>query len=211
MSFPQMMFFAIAAIGWTATLQAQTYVVRSGDTLQKIAAEFYGSEHFDKVIVKINKLSSTKEAVDGKSIQVPDLKELLFKEGLNRNAQTEIDLLLKARYTYMTHRNDLLKAVNPGNSKGKINVPVIIRNDLLEAAKEIETAAAGLAKKGNFFENPIRMRRELLAISANIKKMARGKYKKDYDESVHKKLALTFFHGIAWARDEEGNRHKLAH
>ena len=63
----------------------------------------------------------------------------------------------------------------------------------------------------NYYEAPVRMRRELLATAANMKKMAQGRYKKSYDESIHKNLATMFFHGIAWARDEEGNTKKLAH
>jgi hypothetical protein len=194
-----------------ATAGGQTYVVKSGDTLQKIAAEFYGSETYDSMIVKHNNLPSTKAPIDGKSLMVPELNELLFREGLNRNVQSDIDLILKARYTYMVHRNELLKAITPGNSKGKIVVPLAIRNDLMEAAKNIETAAKNIAQKGNWFDAPVRMRRDLMTVAANIRKMARGKYKKDYDESVHKKLSSAFYFGIVWARDEDGNYHKLAH
>lgn len=193
------------------TAVGQTYNVRPGDTLQKVAAEFYGSEYYDRMIVKHNGLGSTKDPIEGKSLQMPELGELLFKEGLDRNLQSEIDLILKARYTYMVHRNDLLRAIMPAKNKAAVVVPLIISTALKEAAKELETAAKGLATKGNFYEAPVRMRRELLIAARNLKKMARGKYKMEYDDSIHKKLSSAFFFGLAWARDEEGNTHKLAH
>lgn len=201
----------VALLSWSPLGAAQTYVGKSGDTVQKIAAEFYGSEAYDRMIVKHNGLPSAKSPVDGKSLQVPDLNELLFREGLDRSVQSDIDLILKARYTYMVHRNELLKAITPGNSKGRIVVPLNIRNDLMEAAKNIEIAAKNIAQKGNWFDAPVRMRRELLTVAANLKKMANGKYKKEYDQSVHKKISSAFYFGIVWARDEEGNYRKLAH
>lgn len=200
--------FAILISG---TAFGQTYNAKPGDTLQKVAAEFYGSEYYDRMIVKHNGLGSTKDSIEGKSLQMPELSELLFKEGLDRTVQSEIDLILKARYTYMVHRNDLLRAIMPAKNKSAIVVPLKIRDALLEASKELETAAKALAVKGNFYESPVRMRRELLAAARNLKKMARGKYKMEYDDSIHKKLSTAFFFGIAWARDEEGNTHKLAH
>ena len=195
-----------------ATLaQAQTYVVKPGDTLQKIAEEFYGSSSYDRLIVKHNSLGSTKQVAEGTSLQMPALDELLFKEGLDPEVQDEIRKILAARYTYMIHRNELLKAIMPSKNLNKVVVPLKIKDDLLKAAKDIETAAKSIAQKGNFFDAPVRMRRELLAAAANMKKMAQGRYKKSYDESIHKNLATMFFHGIVWARDEEGNTKKLAH
>lgn len=195
----------------SANALGQTYNVRPGENLQKIAAEFYGSEYYDRMIVKHNGLASTQDSVEGKSLRMPELGELLFREGLDRSVQSEIDLIMKARYTYMIHRNDLLRAIMPSNNKSGVVVPLKIRDALLEASKQLETAARGLAAKGNFYESPVRMRRELLTAARNLKKMARGKYKMEYDDSIHKKISTAFFFGIAWARDEEGNTHKLAH
>ena len=197
-------FFSFAAT-------AQTYVVKSGDTLQKIAEDFYGSPSYDRLIVKHNDLPSTKQVAEGTSLQMPDLGEVLFKEGLDPGVQDDIRKILAARYTYMTHRNELLRAIMPTKNLNKIVVPLKIKDDLMKAAKDIEVAAKSIAQKGNYFEAPVRMRRELLATAVNMKKMAQGRYKKSYDDSIHKNLATMFFHGIAWARDEEGNTKKLAH
>jgi LysM repeat protein len=190
---------------------AQTYVVKSGDTLQKIAEDFYGSPSYDRLIVKHNGLATTKQVAEGTSLQLPDLNQVLFKEGLDPDLQDEIRKILASRYTYMTHRNELLRAIMPTKNINKIVVPIKIKDDLLKAANDIEVAAKSIAQKGNYYEAPVRMRRELLATAANMKKMAQGRYKKSYDESIHKNLATMFFHGIVWARDEEGNTKKLAH
>ena len=197
-------FFSIAGT-------AQTYIVKPGDTLQKIAEDFYGSPSYDRLIVKHNGLATTKQVAEGTSLQMPDLSEVLFKEGLDTGVQEDIRKILAARYTYMTHRNELLRAIVPTKNLNKVVVPLKIKDDLTKAAKDIEAAAKNIAKKGNYYEAPVRMRRELLATAANMKKMAQGRYKKSYDESIHKNLATMFFHGIAWARDEEGNTKKLAH
>src|SRR5690606_13503658 len=98
-----------------------------------------------------------------------------------------------------------------GNSKAKVVVPQVIKNDLLAAAKSLESAARDLAQKGNFFEDPVRMRRELLAAAGDMRKLAQGRYKKSYDDNIHKYFANAFLFGIAWARDEDGNYHRLAH
>jgi len=190
---------------------AQTYVVKPGETLQKIAEVFYGSSSYDRLIIKHNGLSSSKQVAAGTTLQMPELNELLFKEGLDPGVQEEIRTILAARYTYMVHRNELLRAIMPTKNQSKVVVPLKIKADLLKAAKDIEVAAKSIAQKGNFYDAPVRMRRELLSAAANLRKMAQGKYKKTYDESIHKNLATMFFHGIVWARDEEGNTKKLAH
>lgn len=205
----------IFIVGWFCFFSivggAQTYVVKQGDTLQKIAEDFYGSPAYDRLIVKHNDLPPRKQVTAGTSLQLPNLNEVLFKEGLNSTVQEDIRKILAARYTYMTHRSELLKAIMPSKNRNEIVVPLKIKDDLIKAAKEVEAAAKNIAQKGNYYEAPVRMRRELIATAKNMKKMARGQYKKSYDESIHKNLATMFFHGIAWARDEEGNTKKLAH
>lgn len=202
-------------LGWlTLPAAAQTYVVKPGDSLQKIAIEFYGHQSYDKLIAKHNNLGSTKAPIEGKSILVPELNELLIREGMDQDVQFDVNQILKARYTYMVHRSELLKALPPahqGIAKTNGVVPLKIKTDLLNAARDIDLAAKNIAQKGNFLDAPVRMRRELQTIAANLRKMAAGKYKKEYDESVHKNLANMFLYGITWARDEDGNYHKLAH
>lgn len=196
---------------FSSAAAAQTYVVKPDETLQKIAEVFYGSASYDRLIVKHNDLATTKQIAEGTTLQMPDLSELLFKEGLDPGVQAEITKILSARYTYMTHRNELLRAIVPTKNLSKVVVPLKIRDDLMKAAKDLESAAKGIAQKGNYYDAPVRMRRELQTAASNMKKMARGRYKKSYDESIHKNLATMFFHGIVWARDEEGNTKKLAH
>ncbi len=207
----RVLFVACIYCFFTSAVAAQTYVVKPGETLQKIAEEFYGSTSYDRLIVKHNDLASTKQVAEGTTLQMPDLKELLFKEGLDPGVQDEIRKILAARYTYMTHRNELLRAIMPTKNLSKVVVPLKIKEELLKAAKDLESAAKSIVQKGNYYDAPVRMRRELIATASNMKKMAQGRYKKSYDESIHKNLATMFFHGIVWARDEEGNTKKLAH
>jgi LysM repeat protein len=197
---------AVAVVAPSA--RAQTHVVRSGETLGAIAEQRYGNRHYSWFIAKLNRLEDTKSIQAGQTLRVPELDKALYAEGLTREVQGELDQVMKSRYAYMKHRDDLLKAIDPGNSKGKIKVQVVVKEELGAAADALDAAAKELGRKGNRGDSPSRMQHRLEECAKNIRTLLSGKAGAKtgkLDDSIHLLIAQAFVRGIKWARGEDGD------
>jgi LysM repeat protein len=182
-----------------------TYKYKAGDSVQQLAIDHYGHKDYSLVIVKLNKIKDPKQIAPGTPIRLPDLKDMLLNEGFPKNLEPQLEAVMKARYGFIKVREELIKALRPGNSKGKIQIPVAVRDELRSSADLMEKAGKELAKAGNFSDSATRMRQRLVTCAGNLRKLARGSQEKGLEESVHLLIAQAFVRGLMWAYNEDGD------
>lgn len=184
---------------------AATYKYKAGDTIQQLALDHYGNKDYSLVIEKLNKIKDPKKVAVGTALRLPDLKEMLLDEGLSKSLERDLDDVMTARYGFIKVREELLKALHPGNSTGKIRIPVAVRDELRKSADLMDNAAKGLAQGGNFGESATRMRQRLEQCAKNLRKLAKGSQEKGLEESIHLLIAQAFVRGLMWAHNEDGD------
>lgn len=184
---------------------AATHVFKAGDTVQQLATDFYGHKDYSLVIVKLNKIKDPKKIAPGTAIRMPDLKEMLLNEGFPKGLEPQLEQVMQARYGFIKVREELIKALKPGNSTGKIKISLRVRTELRASADVMEKAAKELAKGGNFSDSATRMRQRLVKVAENYRKLANGSKEKGLEESIHLLIAQAFVRGLMWAYNEDGD------
>ncbi len=197
--------FVLAATLFAASASAATYKFKAGDTIQQLAADHYGHKHYSLVVVKLNKIKDPKKIAPGTPIRMPDLDEMLLNEGFPKALAPQLEDVMKGRYGYIKVREELVKALHPGNSTGKIQIPVAVRDELRNSADLFDKAAKELAKAGNFSESATRMRQRLQECAGIFRKLAKGSKEKGLEERVHLLISQAFVRGLMWAYNEDGD------
>lgn len=184
---------------------AATIKFKAGDTVQQLAADHYGHKDYSLVVVKLNKIKDPKKIEVGTPLRMPDLKDMLLNEGFPKTLEPQLEDVMKARYGFIKVREELIKALRPGNSTGKIQIPVAVRDELRNSADLLERAGKELAKGGNFSDSATRMRQRLQECAGNLRKLAKGSKEKNLEERVHLLIAQAFVRGLMWAYNEDGD------
>lgn len=178
------------------------YVVKAGETLQSIAEARYGHRHYGLLLAKLNKIDGGVLKA-GALLKLPELQDMLFKEGLTLAVAPQIVQVLTVRYEFMRMRGDITRALEPKNSKAKVQVPAAVRTPLLAEAAKLEKAARDLARAGGYKESPTRMKQRLEASAKILRELARGAYRGDAESAFHLLYSQAFVRGLMWARKED--------
>ncbi len=184
---------------------AATYKYKAGDTVQQLSIDQYGHKDYSLVIIKLNKIKDPKKITPGTPIRMPDLKDMLLDEGFPKTLEPQLEAVMKGRYGYIKVREELVKALHPGNSTGKIQIPVAVKDELKASADILENAGKALAKAGNFSDSATRMKQRLVQCAVNLRKLARGSQEKGLEESIHLLISQAFVRGLMWAYNEDGD------
>ena len=192
--------FFMTVVTFSAT--AFGYVVQPGDTLSSLGESQYGHVHYAVFLQKLNRLDGN-DLKAGASIKIPDLKEVLVKEGVPAAAESSIEQILAVRYEVMRLKGDITRALTPGNSKAPVKVGAILRAALLKEAAKLERAGKELARLGGFQDSPTRMRQRLDLCAKVLKDLAAGKQVVDPYGEMHLLFAQTFVRGLMWGRKED--------
>lgn len=181
---------------------AASYKLKPGQTLADVAADIYGSSAYDQLIAKHNKIVAPKSVATGTEVKVPELKEMLFKEGIAKRLKSKVTSVTDARYTYMRHREAIIRALRDPSPQARLNEKV--RGELRDAATSLEKGAKALAKEGKHADSPTRMKGRLLEAAGILRAFSKGKGTTESEEKLHKLFAQAFVRAIMWARGEDG-------
>lgn len=180
-------------------------VYKQGEALADIARDFYGSPHYELVILKHNNLKDKRAIPNGTALKVPDLADLLVAEGIRPEMMDDVNAIVKARYTFVKLENEVLKVHAAAGKAKTVTLPVRLRDDLTSAAGTIETAAKSLAKKGKYGDSPTRFKNRLLEAAASLRRLAKGANDAKIDDGVHLLFAQAWVRAIMWVRNEDGD------
>lgn len=183
---------------------AASYKMLTGDSVATVAQAFYGAKAYSLTVAKFNRLSAGENPAEGSLLRVPDLKTMVFREGLSRELEDEVDQLLAARYEYMKIENELRKSLVRATPDGQATIPAAIQKKLEEIARDFERAGAIMAKKGAYAESAVRVRQRLDEAARNLRTLATGSGDEKLADSIHRLLAQTWVRLLSWARREDG-------
>lgn len=189
---------------WVHSAWAVSYQVQAGDSLTTVAQSFYGSASYALTIAKYNRLAPGSAPAEGSLVRVPDLKTMIFREGLSREVEDEVDQLLAARYEYMKIENELRKSLARATPDGQVTIPATVQKKLHEVAREFERAGQSLAKKGAYAESSVRVRQRLDEAARHLRTLATGAGDEKLANSIHRLLAQVWVRLLSWARLEDG-------
>ena len=184
-------------------LAASSYRLKIGDTLQEIGALRYGHRYYSGVITLYNHIENERRVKSGATLKLPGLSDILAEEGFTKVAAAETELILCSRAKYDKVVNRLGK-LRLGAGSRTVVVPEDIKLALLEAADDLERAAAGLmANKPGVIQTPKSLIGKLRANAASMRNLAAGAndgYGYDID-MVQQNYALALTYAIIWTRE----------
>lgn len=179
---------------------ADTWTVKQGDTLVKIATDRYGHAAYAEVLALYNNVDPTKLKV-GQVVKTPDLRAIAKEEKLIPTVGDEVDAMLKAREAYLPLVPKLIEFRKTNEHPA---IPPDMKKDLLAGVALIDKAADGLAaKKEGVVEVPKKMIGQLRSIAAVLLEISDGQIDENgYNvEEVNQRVALALVNGIKWARN----------
>jgi hypothetical protein len=182
-----------------------TYTLREGDSLAKIAALRYGHQNFSGVIKLYNHIENVAAVQIGAAVRVPDISVILKEEGFTKVAPSETEMVLCSRAKYDKVKSQLAALRQDRPSGQRVVVPQKIKQELLEAADDLEQATQNLNEAKPGASRPsAKMIGQLQDAMRIMRELAEGSndgYEYDID-MVQQRYALGLTYGIIWARDD---------
>ena len=177
-----------------------TWTVKEGDTLSKIATERYGHSAYAEVLALYGNVDPTKLRV-GQAVKTPDLRTIAKAEKLIPTVGEEMEAIFKAREAYLPLAP---KLVEFRKANERVVVPEDMKKELLGAVALVDKAVDGLAaKKEGVVESPKKMIGQLRSIAAVLLELSDGQIDENgYNVAeVNQRVALALVNGIKWARN----------
>lgn len=187
-----------------AKLPVASYTLREGDTLEGVAALRYGHRHYYRIIKLYNHIENEGLVKAGTTVQLPDISNILAEEGFTKVAGAETEMILCSRAKYDRVRSQLSALRNDRPLGDRVVVPEKVRQELLEAADDLQQATEGLkAGKPGLGRAPEKMIGQLEQSMWGMRELAEGAndgYGYDID-LVQQRYALALTYAIIWARE----------
>lgn len=184
-------------------LNALSYTMDKGDTLERLATLRYDHPYYHRIIKLSNDIKDENNIEVGTHLRLPNLVDLLIESGFSEAAPSETELILCSRAKYKKVKSELWALRRDATGKGVI-VPEDKRLALLEAASDLEEAIDRLkADKPGVSQAPRMMIGQLEKNAASLRELAEGAndgYGYDLD-MVEQRYALALSYGIIWARE----------
>jgi hypothetical protein len=184
-------------------LYQPTYTLKDGDTLASIATLRYGHQNYYRIIKLYNHIEDEAHIEIGTTLRLPDIATILEDEGFTKIGAMEMELILCSRAKY-DRVNKQLRALRQNVRSERITIPVSIRQELMEAADDLERAYEGLKlNKPGVIKAPMSMVRQLEENVGGMRDLAEGSndgYGYDID-IVQQRYALALTYAVIWARD----------
>ncbi len=159
----------------TAKLTATDYTMREGDSLAKIATLRYGHQGYSSVIKLVNHIENAETVAVGATLRVPDISTILAEEGFTKVAAPEMELILCARAKYDKVKTQLWDLRHDRPAREQVPVPQKIKQELLEAADDLQQATESLkANKPSAVRPPVKMIGQLETAMRGIRELAKG-------------------------------------
>jgi hypothetical protein len=188
----------------TATFTNVSYTVREGDALENIATLRYGHRYYYSVIKLYNHIENVTAVQPGDTLRVPDISTILNEEGFTKVAASEMELILCSRAKYDKVKGPLWNLRRERPLRERLVIPPKIKQELLEAADDLQQATEGLkGTKPGVSQPPTKMIRQLQHAMSGMRELAEGSndgYGYDID-MVQQRYALGLTYGIIWARE----------
>ena len=183
----------------SAELPAGLYKLREGESLAGVAKQRYGHERYSDVIKLHNKLPDASSVAAGTELDLPDLSTIFAEEGLSRVAGPEVEMILCSRAKFDRVKKQL--AVVRRTSEG-VTVPQNIRQELLEAADDLQQATDNLKHpRPGVINSPAKTIRQFEDAMQWMRGLANGS-NGDYDiDMVQQRYAHAIAYAIIWARE----------
>ena len=186
-----------------AELNAHSYTLSGGDTLERVATLRYDHRYYDRIVKLSNHIEDENNVKAGTRLRLPNLIDVLTEGGFTKVAPSESELILCSRAKYGKVK-DRLWALRREAGRDRVVVPEDYRLALLEAASDLEEAIDGLkANKAGVTQAPRSMIGQLEQNAASLRELAEGAndgygYALDI---VEQRFALALSYGILWARE----------
>jgi hypothetical protein len=189
----------------TAKLTAVSYKLREGESLAKIATLRYGHQNYYHVVKLYNHIENEAGVAAGATLRVPDIATILNDEGFTRVAASEVELILCSRAKYDKVKGPLWNLRRDRPSRERLVIPQNIKQELLEAADDLQQATESLkAPRPGTSRPPLKMIGQLESAMGGMRELAEGSndgYGYDID-MVQQRYALGLTYGIIWARED---------
>ena len=186
-----------------AELNAQSYALSKGETLERVATLRYDHRYYDRIVKLSNDIEDENSVKAGTRLRLPNLIDILTEEGFTKVAPSESELILCSRAKYEKVK-DQLGALRREAKRDRVIVPEDKKLALLEAASDLEEAIDGLkAPKPGVTQAPRSMIGQLEQNAASLRELAEGfndGYGYDLD-IVEQRYALALSYGVIWARE----------
>jgi hypothetical protein len=182
---------------------ADTYTVKPGDSLSKIATVLYGNRAYWAVLALYDNVDETAELKVGAVLKTPELSVVFADQGLTPLMKDEVEALLKARELFMKVETRLWDLRQEAGDK-PMKVPEEMKATLLAAAEAADKAAVGLGKKKpDVVAVPAKMIGQIKSLAENLRELAAGEndgfgYNIDM---VHQRIVQATLNGIKWAHN----------
>lgn len=187
-----------------ATLTTDSYTLREGDTLASLARQRYGHQKYYGVIKLYNHIENETAVAAGATLRVPDISTILAEEGFTKVAAPEMELILCSRAKYDRVESQLWALRRDRPLRERMVVPQKIKQELLEAADDLQQATESLkSNKPGTSQPPSKMIRQLEDAMWGMRELAEGAndgYGYDID-IVQQRYGLGLTYGIIWARE----------
>ena len=188
---------------WEARAKlANSYTLRDGDTLANVATLRYGHQNYYGVIKLSNHIDDELRITAGTTLRLPDISIILAEEGFSRVAARETELILCSRAKYDRVVGELWALHR--RTDGNYTIPERVKQELLEAADDLEQATEGLkVPKAGVTRAPLSMIGQLEQSMAGMRGLAEGQidpYGYDID-LVQQRYGLALSYSIIWARE----------
>lgn len=152
-----------------------------------------------------NNIAGPNKLNTGAVIKLPDLDTLMEKEGVNRIAKEEMELILSANTLFVSNVHILVNARKGTWRQQPLEIPDGTNKDLIVAANKIDQAIKNLSNaKSRGHEVPKSMILQLSKIPDELKKLAAGSndgYGYDID-MIHQRMIRAINNAIHWSREE---------
>lgn len=185
-----------------AKLNSVDYKLPAGESLASVARQRYGHQNYYRVIKLYNHIDDEAQVAANQTLQLPDMSAILGEEGVTKVIPDEVNLILCSRAKYDMVLNQLKRLRTP---TGTLPVPADVKQQLLEAADDLQQAIEGLKmNKPGVIALPLSTIGQLQQSLDQIKVFAdTGEFDSyGYDIDLvqqHYSFALTY--AIIWARD----------
>jgi hypothetical protein len=187
-----------------AKLPAASYTLREGETLAYAAKLRYGHRNYYRIIKLYNHIENEELVKAGTTLRLPDISTILAEEGFTKVAGAETEMILCSRAKYDRVRSQLSASRNDRPLRDRVVVPQTVRQELLEAADDLQQATEGLkAGKPGVGRAPEKMIGQLEQGMEGMRELAEGAndgYGYDID-MVQQRYALALTYAIIWARE----------
>ncbi|MGH9956408.1 MAG: hypothetical protein ACREBC_04665 [Pyrinomonadaceae bacterium] len=192
--------------GWepNAKLTEVSHTLSQGESLARVATLRYGHQNYYHVIKLYNHIENEANVATGATLRLPDISHILAEAGFTKVAAAEMELILCARAKYDQVSSQMWALRQDRPLRERVVIPEKVRQELLEAADDLERATENLkGNKPGVTRPPLKMIGQLEACLWGMRELAEGSndgYGYDID-IVHQRYALGIMYAIIWARD----------